>query len=90
MSTQTDSNNTSASSPIASNSGNSNNETKQPKRTWLWHYRKDAGSEGFDPKQFSGRLAFERTETAKKAIHAIGTPYFSQEANLANTTSGFM
>ena len=61
---------------------------KQPKHTWIWHYRKESVKPGFDAAKFSGRLAFDRVETARKAIRAIGTPYFSDDADLPISEAG--
>jgi hypothetical protein len=63
-------------------------KTKKPKITWLKHYKAEATKPDFDVKKFAGRLAFQRMAIAKKAIHSIATPFFSNEAELPCSEDG--
>jgi hypothetical protein len=58
------------------------------KNTWLTHYKNESVKAGFDPKQFAGRIAGERLAVAKRAIHSIATPFFSNDADLPCTDTG--
>jgi len=63
-------------------------EKKRTKKTWLTHYRAESGKPDFDAKKFAGRLAYERMAVAKRAIHSIATPFFSNEADLPCSEEG--
>ena len=57
-------------------------EQKRVRKTWLVHYREQSSKPNFDAKQFAGELAGERVALAEKAIHSIGSPFMSAEADL--------
>ena len=50
--------------------------------TWVTHYKLESVKPDFDAKQFAGELAGERVALAEKAIHSIGSPFMSAEADL--------
>jgi len=60
-------------------SGTSSGNTRV---TWVQRFHRDSQAADFDVKKWAGKLAFERLQTAKRAIHSIGTPFFSTEVDL--------
>ena len=56
--------------------------------TWLARYNASKNDPGFDPKKFAGKIAGERLAVALKSIRAIGTPFFSSDADLPCSETG--
>lgn len=56
--------------------------------TWLARYNAAKSDPDFDSKKFAGQVAGERLAVALKAIRAIGTPFFSADADLPCSDTG--